>query len=74
MSKAIEMSIRNVHRASMEAEVIPRFEKATREMFRQISETFTQGTQDYMKRLEWFVLVAFSHDPSLDLNYNSQHG
>ena len=34
----------------MEAEVIPRFEKATREMFRQISETFTQGTQDYMKR------------------------
>ena len=44
------MSIRNVHRQSMEAEVIPRFEKATREMFRQISETFTQGTQDYMKR------------------------
>ena len=34
----------------MEAEVIPRFERATREMFRQIAETFSSGTDDYVKR------------------------
>ena len=39
-----------VHRVSMEAEVIPRFEKSTREMFRQIAETFNSGTEDYIRR------------------------
>ena len=39
-----------VHRVSMEAEVIPRFEKSTREMFRQIAETFNTGTEDYIRR------------------------
>ena len=39
-----------VHRASMESEVIPRFEKATKEMFGQIAQTFSKGTDDYVNR------------------------
>ena len=50
ISKSIELSVQSVHRASIETEVIPKYEKATREMFRQISETFTTGTDDYIKR------------------------
>ena len=49
-----------VHRVSMEAEVIPRFEKSTREMFRQIAETFNSGTEDYIRR--------FVDQSSLDVN------
>jgi enhancer of mRNA-decapping protein 4 len=52
ISKSIELSVQNVHRSSIETEVIPKYEKATREMFRQISDTFTSGTDDYIKRLE----------------------
>ena len=54
ISKSIELSVQNVHRASIETEVIPKYEKATREMFRQISETFTTGTDAYIKRFVTF--------------------
>ena len=64
ISKSIELSVQNVHRSSIETEVIPKYEKATREMFRQISDTFTSGTDDYIKRyqysLVWFSLILVS--------------
>jgi len=73
-----------VHRVSMEAEVIPRFEKSTREMFRQIAETFNSGTEDYIRRfvdqgcpvvlseLENDFFFIFRLEDSLERNLTNQ--
>ena len=61
-----------VHRVSMEAEVIPRFEKSTREMFRQIAETFNSGTEDYIRRFvdQSYPDVNFSQSVASPLTFS----
>lgn len=50
IGRAVENAVQNSNRGSLDHEIVPKFEKATKEMFSQIAQTFSKGTEDYMSR------------------------
>ena len=59
IGRAVENAVQNSNRGSLDHEIVPKFEKATREMFSQISQTFSKGTEDYMSRYSLKKIVLF---------------
>lgn len=52
MSKSMEQAVQRVYQTSLENETIPRFDRATKEMFLQISTAFNKGQEEYIARIE----------------------
>ena len=57
IGRAVESAVQNTNRGSLDHEIVPKFEKATKEMFSQIAQTFSKGTEDYMSRFVTKYLV-----------------
>ena len=50
MSKSVEQTIKHVYQSSLEKTSIPQFERATKEMFDQLSTAFNRGQEEYLSR------------------------
>ncbi|CBY41599.1 unnamed protein product, partial [Oikopleura dioica] len=48
MSKSMEQTIKHVYQSSLEKTSIPQFERATKEMFDQLSTAFNRGQEEYL--------------------------
>lgn len=83
MSKSMEQTIKHVYQSSLEKTSIPQFERATKEMFDQLSTAFNRGQEEYLSRTEKMVekrvkaevnaiegTVASAEDPNGRLSAN----